>query len=173
MFNIFGALGALGRFLPGYIQGREQAISSNWNDMNQYNQVQAGQLTNAFHELTFPLDYNRSIDNASMSRDRAQLSQLGLAQEMSLFPMRMAVGAQQAQNTLSGNMNPNGGGQGSVTLDDILRNQYGLNDEQIAEYKRNQGLGMLEQSRIYARGGQQAAPTAAPTESNIPTAIGR
>lgn len=43
-------LGALGSMLPGYIKGRQQAIQDNWNDLSQYNKVQAGQLQNMFDE---------------------------------------------------------------------------------------------------------------------------
>ncbi len=51
--NIFGAIGALGRLLPGYVQGERQAVEDNWRDLNQYNQVQRGQIQNAFSEATF------------------------------------------------------------------------------------------------------------------------
>lgn len=50
MLNIFGAFG---RLLPGYMQGEQQAIKDNWYDLNQYNQVQAGQIQNAWDEATF------------------------------------------------------------------------------------------------------------------------
>lgn len=52
-FNFLGALGQIGRYLPGYIDGRERAIQANWNDLNQFNQVQAGQMSNAFAADTF------------------------------------------------------------------------------------------------------------------------
>lgn len=52
-FNFLGALGQIGRYLPGYIDGRERAIQANWNDLNQFNQVQAGQMNNAFAADTF------------------------------------------------------------------------------------------------------------------------
>lgn len=48
--NFLGALGAVGRLFPGYIKGQQQAIQDNWNDLNQYNKVQAGQLQNMFDE---------------------------------------------------------------------------------------------------------------------------
>lgn len=36
-----------------YIQGRENAIQANWNDLNQYNAVQAAQQANLYNALTF------------------------------------------------------------------------------------------------------------------------
>lgn len=48
--SFLGALGAVGRLLPGYMQGERQAVQDNWNDLNQYNKVQAGQLQNMFDE---------------------------------------------------------------------------------------------------------------------------
>lgn len=51
--NIFGAFGALGRLLPGYMQGERQAIQDNWQDLENYNNVQKGQIANAFSEATF------------------------------------------------------------------------------------------------------------------------
>lgn len=51
--NIFGAIGALGRILPGYVQGERQAVQDNWQDLQNYNQVQQGQIQNAFSEATF------------------------------------------------------------------------------------------------------------------------
>lgn len=50
MLNFLGALSSL---LPGYIQGRRQAIQDNWQDLQNYNNVQAGQLSNAFTEGTW------------------------------------------------------------------------------------------------------------------------
>lgn len=50
----FGSLlGALSRTLPGYMEGDRQAVQDNWRDLNQYNQVQAGQLGNMWTEATW------------------------------------------------------------------------------------------------------------------------
>ena len=48
--SFLGALGAVGRLLPGYMQGERQAIQDNWNDLKNYNAAQAGQLQNMFDE---------------------------------------------------------------------------------------------------------------------------
>ncbi len=45
-----GLFQSFGRLLPGYMQGERQAVQDNWNDLNQYNKVQAGQLQNMFDE---------------------------------------------------------------------------------------------------------------------------
>lgn len=57
-------LGALSSLLPGYIQGRRQAIQDNWQDLQNYNNVQAGQLSNAFTEATFQPRLDMFVDNA-------------------------------------------------------------------------------------------------------------
>lgn len=62
--SFLGALGSLGRLLPGYMQGERQAIQDNWNDLNQYNKVQAGQLQNMFDE-------NAMRDRLNMMHDAA------------------------------------------------------------------------------------------------------
>lgn len=68
MLNIFGAFG---RLLPGYIQGERAAIKDNWNDLNQYNKVQAGQFQNAFDAATFN-------DRVSMVDHAFQNSEMGV-----------------------------------------------------------------------------------------------
>lgn len=45
-----GLFQSFGRLLPGYMQGERQAVQDNWNDLNQYNKAQAGQLQNMFDE---------------------------------------------------------------------------------------------------------------------------
>lgn len=49
----FSFLGGLANLLPGYVQGQRQAIQDNWQDLMNYNQVQSGQLSNAFTEATW------------------------------------------------------------------------------------------------------------------------
>lgn len=49
----FSFLGGLANLLPGYVQGQRQAIQDNWQDLMNYNQVQQGQLSNAFTEATW------------------------------------------------------------------------------------------------------------------------
>lgn len=59
---------------PGYIQGRQQAIKDNWSDLNQFNQVRAGQLGNLFNEATFDDRWNVGRNQRLLSDDQAQLS---------------------------------------------------------------------------------------------------
>lgn len=61
MLNFLGALSSL---LPGYIQGRRQAIQDNWQDLQNYNNVQAGQLSNAFTEATWQPRLDMFADSA-------------------------------------------------------------------------------------------------------------
>lgn len=46
-------LGSLASLLPGYVQGQRTANQDNWQDLMNYNQVQSGQLSNAFTEATW------------------------------------------------------------------------------------------------------------------------
>lgn len=69
--NLFGAIGALGRALPGYMQGERQAVQDNWQDLSNYNQVQAGQYQNAYDAALFN-------PRLSIGYDQAALSRLGL-----------------------------------------------------------------------------------------------
>ena len=65
--NILGALGAVSRTLPGYLQGYRMAQADNWNDLNQYNQVWKGQLGNLFDEATFTPAVDMYNSNASIA----------------------------------------------------------------------------------------------------------
>ena len=62
----FSFLGSLANLLPGYIEGQRQAVKDNWYDLNQYNQVQAGQIQNAFDEATFSDRVRLANQNAAM-----------------------------------------------------------------------------------------------------------
>ena len=56
----FGSLfTALGRALPGFVEGERLANQDNWKDLENYNNVQRGQLENAWTEATWdPRLYN-------------------------------------------------------------------------------------------------------------------
>lgn len=77
MFNFLGAIGGL---LPGYIEGREKAIQANWNDLNQYSDVQAKQLRNLFTEATFNPRVNMQYDASAQSRMATE--QVGMQNEL-------------------------------------------------------------------------------------------
>ena len=74
MLNIFGAFG---RLLPGYIQGEREAIKDNWNDLNQYNDVQAGQIKNAWNEAAF----QPNLTMLQHAVDQSQMNTMGLGMD--------------------------------------------------------------------------------------------
>lgn len=65
--NLLGFLGAASRVLPGYLQGYRMAIDDNWKDLNQYNQVWKGQLSNLFDEATFTPAVDMFNSNAGIA----------------------------------------------------------------------------------------------------------
>lgn len=93
MFNIFGAIGQLGRILPGYTDGYRSAISDNWNDLNQYNQVQNGQIGNAFMEATFNPRVNMQYHQAAMSGMGVEQAARNNALGWTLHPYQMQAAA--------------------------------------------------------------------------------
>ena len=84
--SFLGALGAIGRLLPGYMQGERQAIQDNWSDLENYNTTQAGQLANAFSESTFQPRVSQAYDEAEMSRMGVMNSDMILQQNMVAQP---------------------------------------------------------------------------------------
>lgn len=69
MLNLFGAIAnGLGRMLPGYLNGYRMAIQDNWNDLNQYNRAQAGQLQNAWTEAAFNPSYNQLLAQTALQQ---------------------------------------------------------------------------------------------------------
>ena len=49
----FNFLGSLATLFPGYIQGQRMANQDNWQDLMNWNNVQAGQQSNLFTEATW------------------------------------------------------------------------------------------------------------------------
>lgn len=86
MFNLGGFFGGIGRVLPGYTTGYRSAISDNWNDLNQYNQVQAGQIRNAFEEATFNPRLSMAWDAATNYQAGMHNNLMNLALQRALFP---------------------------------------------------------------------------------------
>ena len=78
-----GFFSSLGQLLPGYTEGRQDAIEDNWNDMNQFNQVLAGQTENAFNLETFD-------ERARMMRDAAERSYYGALNDAMTLRTNMA-----------------------------------------------------------------------------------
>ena len=104
-------LGQMAQAVPGYVEGRQQAIKDNWQDLSNYNQVQAGQMNNLFTLATMPdrLDLVREqanqaavqtdLLNNNYVRDMWGLTDEGVIRsERSPFLRQLAK--QQALNTL-------------------------------------------------------------------------
>ena len=54
--------------LPGYMNGYRMAIQDNWNDLNQYNQVQSGQLQNLWTEAAMRPSYMQLLAETAMKQ---------------------------------------------------------------------------------------------------------
>lgn len=85
----FSFLGALGSLFPGYIQGQRMANQDNWQDLVNWNNVQAGQQFNLFTEATWQprLDIawsnrNDKVMQEQMNRWNTGLYYLSLPQMM-------------------------------------------------------------------------------------------
>lgn len=102
-------LGTLAQSVPGYMEGHQQAIKDNWQDLSNYNQVQAGQMANAFTEATFPYRWQDVVNNTqknyyeTLIRGRANaLNFADTAQAMAIktaqAPEVATTAAQQAVN---------------------------------------------------------------------------
>lgn len=87
---MFDFLGALANTLPGYQQGRQQAINNNWADLTKYNQVQAGQLQNAFDAVVFQPRVNMFGDSATQSRFNTLANAITLNENAAGSPGRIA-----------------------------------------------------------------------------------
>ncbi len=80
-------LGALGSMLPGYIKGRQQAISDNWNDLFSYNKAQAGQLQNMFDENAMQDRLQMMKDNAIINNFQRHAAGLDLGYKYMQWPL--------------------------------------------------------------------------------------
>lgn len=85
-FNFGSLFSAVGRALPGWIDGERLANEDNWRDLSNYNQVQAGQFDNAWTEATWPY----RLDNVRMNRDNNALglvnNQMTTALNATMYP---------------------------------------------------------------------------------------
>ncbi len=82
-----GLFQSFGRLLPGYMQGERQAVQDNWNDLNQYNKVQAGQLQNMFDENVMPDRMNMVKDNAMINNYQRHAAGLDLGYKYAQMPL--------------------------------------------------------------------------------------
>lgn len=88
----FSFLGGLANLLPGYVQGQRQAIQDNWQDLMNYNQVQSGQLSNAFTEATWQPRMNMFYENALRNNLQLQADKMNLRQMIAIEPWLEAQG---------------------------------------------------------------------------------
>lgn len=86
--NLFAAIG---RTLPGFVEGERMAVQDNWNDLNQYNRVQAGQLQNAFDEAVFQPRIDMMYDQGKLSGITLTNTGMQLAQNRAMHPALMAA----------------------------------------------------------------------------------
>lgn len=93
MLDIFGSIG---RILPGYVKGQRNAIKDNWQDLANYNNVQAGQLANAFTEATFGHNVDMFQDARDNSRLQAEQNAANFSIFQRMFPYMYAAGIEQA-----------------------------------------------------------------------------
>ena len=82
-----GLFQSFGRLLPGYMQGERQAVQDNWNDLNQYNKVQAGQLQNMFDENVMPDRMNMVKDNAMINNYQRHAAGIDLGYKYAQMPL--------------------------------------------------------------------------------------
>lgn len=82
----FSFLGSLASLLPGYVQGQRQAVQDNWQDLMNYNQVQSGQLSNAFTEATWQPRMNMFYENALRNNLQLQADRMNLRQMLAIQP---------------------------------------------------------------------------------------
>lgn len=88
----FNFLGALSSLLPGYLEGRRQAIKDNWQDLSNYNNVQQGQLSNAFTVATWQPRLDMFADAAYNSGFNTLNNAMNTAVRGSYFPGQVMHG---------------------------------------------------------------------------------
>lgn len=92
-FDLGNFAAAVGRTLPGFVEGERMAIQDNWNDLNQFNQVQQGQLQNAWTEATWQPSLDMAYDQARLSGMGVLNNELTTALNQLIYPQR-AIQAQ-------------------------------------------------------------------------------
>ena len=138
-----GLFQSFGRLLPGYMQGERQAIADNWNDLNQYNKVQAGQLQNMFDENVMPDRMQMAKDNAIINNFQRHAAGLDLGYKYMQWPLAAwQIGQQTAWAPVMGD----------------LRHQMAMQQAAMAMNPRAQAQagqqgGLLQQAALGGLGG--------------------
>ena len=91
-----GLFQSFGRLLPGYMQGERQAIQDNWNDLNQYNKAQAGQLQNMFDENAMRDRLQILNDNAMTNNYQRWAAGFDLGVKAAQYPLMLGQLGMQA-----------------------------------------------------------------------------
>lgn len=97
-FNFGSIFSAVGRALPGYVEGERMAMEDNWRDLNEYNKVQAGQLQNAWDVATWTprlTNVRLNTENNAINRER-NLMQMGL--DTARYPYEFELNAAMSAN---------------------------------------------------------------------------
>ena len=125
-FNLLGTLANIGRVLPGYMQGYRMATQDNWNDFQQYNQAQAGQIRNAFDEATFNPKV-RMVDYDAMNREFGTFhNAMQTALEGERFPYMLQ------QNEIMSQFLPYLAGASGLSQMNMYRNQMAMTPQMQA-----------------------------------------
>lgn len=90
--NFGSLLGALSSVLPNYVQGQRMANQDNWNDLKNYNNVQAGQYANAFNAATWQPRLNMFHNQATNSMFNTWANMLNTAAHTAWFPYNVMQG---------------------------------------------------------------------------------
>lgn len=88
-FDFANLLGGLMNLMPMYLQGRQQAITDNWNDGEKYNTVKKGQLEALIKENTAANDIAESDIKLNNALYGMEGNAMGLAQAQALHPGNM------------------------------------------------------------------------------------
>lgn len=140
-----GLFQSFGRLLPGYMQGERQAVQDNWNDLNQYNKVQAGQLQNMFDENAMRDRLQMLKDNAIINNFQRHAAGLGLGVTAAQTPLMLGqIGYQTANFPLLQQMQWN-----------MLQQQaaMAMNPKLVAQAQAGQQGGALQQAMLGGLGG--------------------
>lgn len=167
--NLFGALGALGRLLPNYVEGQRAAIQDNWNDLNQYNQAQRGQLLNAFDESAFNPRLSMVYDAAGNSLMGVYNNAMQTNINREQYPSRMIDARIQSmfQPYLSTTTN-----QARINQANMLANMQGFPGSTGGVAGQTAGVGSLEQLLALLAGQGTAQNTAQrSTAVNLPSIL--
>ena len=140
-----GLFQSFGRLLPGYMQGERQAVQDNWNDLNQYNKAQAGQLQNMFDENAMRDRLQMLKDNAIINNFQRHAAGLDLGVKAAGTPLAYAqIGYQTANFPLLQQMRWN-----------MLQQQaaMAMNPRAQAQAQAGQQGGALQQAMLGGLGG--------------------